>query len=581
MEKAENRKVRVFISYPHESENDLNLLVSHLRGNEIDPLVGVVSPGQNISTKIREILSAADCCVVLLNEYTLKSSWCMAELGAFWGAKRTIIGYPTGGGKEVPPLLLGLRLAKTPAEVVEACKEEHRVRPSCAVRQVFAQSDSPEFRQCVRDYITTAREVCMIGAGLKILSDAPMMKDLIQNVTSGACTLDICMANPFSPAVETRLIEEETGEDPIDLGRAGIRNRLEKLVEEWGEIQPPAKIQIRVFTHYPTFALLIVDDNYFVYPYGYAKLGEFSFVLHFSKRDRAAKDVIDFLDGHRKRVMASSMDAKRVMAARRAIDGSFVDGTKISIKKEAFGDTNQMLRLALYFVPPKDGALYKFGSEILGYDVHSYDVCRMPPRRPKKSSWTQMVANAWEFGFHLTICDALYFLTEAERKRAVEEVKYVAREFKPFDLNLEIRASFPDPNSISLALKKSSLCDLPEDSSGNLEALHDELVHRVYRRAAASNYTLGQAELTRDKDTERAGLLIKRYNAPYILRRFFPHFTLLTNVPPEAQAETCEKLKDMYAARVGMGRIRVDKIAVMAKPKSTEAWVIEEEIALG
>ena len=122
---------------------------------------------------------------------------------------------------------------------------------------------------------------------------------------------------------------------------------------------------------------------------------------------------------------------------------------------------------------------------------------------------------------------------------------------------------------------------MAEDPSGTLEALHHELVHRANRRAVASNYSLGLANPSRDKDFERAALMIKRYGAPYILKRFVPHFTLLTNVPTEAQTKIYLKLERSFAEMVRVRAIRVERLAVMSRPTPRAPWVIREEIKLG
>lgn len=408
-----------------------------------------------------------------------------------------------------------------------------------------------------------ASRVVLIGTGLNILQQDPFACDLMSRAARGDCQLEIYLADPTSPAVETRLIEEMLGNIRPPVTRAGLRQRLKTLLQQWERLGErfghPDAISISLFTHYPTFALLIVDREYFIYPYGYAILGNFSPVLRFSVDTPSDEGVIKFLNGQYDRVKISALDARTAFGIHELRPRSSLEDLI----------ENDLHPLALYFVPPEDSALYRFGTRILGYDVRK--------RSPSRSRWRSQVGDARDFGFHMTLSDALYFLTEAEVESVWAEVKFLAEDFKPFDLTgLRLAPSFPDATSLSIVM---------DDPSGSLEALHYELVHRVYRRAAASNYSLGLAKLVRDQDTQRARLMVERYKAPYILQRFRPHFTLLTNVPPEEQSTTCQELEKIFCEQVPGRTIRVRKLARMSRRLVTGAktknWVIEEETKLG
>lgn len=119
-----------------------------------------------------------------------------------------------------------------------------------------------------------------------------------------------------------------------------------------------------------------------------------------------------------------------------------------------------------------------------------------------------------------------------------------------------------------------------KDPSGNLESLHFELVNRVYRRAIASNYSLGLYNPNRDQNVDRSRLMIDRYHAPYILQRYFPHFTLLAKVLPEEKNKIFEELKTAFSEEVKERSLRVEKVAIMCRPRVGDPWIIEDEIEL-
>jgi len=205
------------------------------------------------------------------------------------------------------------------------------------------------------------------------------------------------------------------------------------------------------------------------------------------------------------------------------------------------------------------------GSEVLGYDVRAG--LGIP------TEWRPQVGGAAEYGFHMTVCDALYFLSQDAVERVAHEVTFIMKDYAPFELsNLRVESQFPDAHSISI---------VGDDASGRLEALHSEFVTRIYRCASASKYTLGTASAARDAETQRAEFMIARFRAPYVLRSFRPHFTMLTMVKPDEQEGSADRLERLLAAAVPSRCVRVDELALMGKPLASSAWRITREIPLG
>ncbi len=425
----------------------------------------------------------------------------------------------------------------------------HRpVRSDAVVQRSFARSDSAAFRDCIESLLPKVRRLVLIGTGLNILHHDPFLIDITNRAARGDCHLEIFLADPASPAVETRLIEEELGILQPPVGRSGLKARLKMLMKLIERLGRPQTIRIGLFRHYPTFALLILDQDYFFYPYGYATLGNFSPVVRFSKDLVADRGVIEFFDEQYRLVKSSATDAS----------------TTLSLRRKPPAGAEGLHAFALYFVPDEDSDLYRFGTQVLGYDVRKGKMATSP--------WQEQVHAARDFGFHLTLCDVLYFLHEAEVAQAVAEVEFLAEEFKPFRLtNLQLKCGFPDDHSAAI---------VPEDPSGTLEALHHELVHRVYRRTAASNFTLGRGGRERDNPSRRRRLMLKRYKAPYVLHRFQPHFTLLTNVTPDAWPSVQEPLQKLFADTIREKTVRVGELAVMSRSSPDIPWTIEKEIYL-
>jgi len=253
-------------------------------------------------------------------------------------------------------------------------------------------------------------------------------------------------------------------------------------------------------------------------------------------------------------VKSSSIDAADVYQTN--ADAAASSNSSIRVK--------ELSACAIYFIPAMTSDLYKFGSEILGYDVRQ----RMRIQTERRDQ----VGDAANFGFHLTLADALYFYNTYEVDFIVEELKHLCKDMDAFEItNMRVKGSFPDNRSIAISL---------DDPSGSLEAIHFELVNRIYRRAAASNYTLENAHRERDQNLARADFMIGRYKAPYILGSYTPHFSLLTNVAQEEMEATLADVEEEFKKAVKRPRLRVDRLAVMKRPDPTEPWQIAQEIEI-
>ncbi len=404
------------------------------------------------------------------------------------------------------------------------------------INPLYEQADQGLFANVALQLVGSAKSVKLVGTGLCILSQDPIRKALFERARSQKCQVEIYLGNPNSPNLQTRLIEEETGDWLPSVGYIGLMKRAENLLREWQQYGSPPEISLFMFDHYPTMAIIIIDDHYFIYPYGYATLGNFSPVLYYSRNDDAFGAMIRFLDHQVEMIRQNS--APMDLVAR-----TFPHAEK----KLAIEDA---IPAAVFFIPACESELYKFGAQILGYDVYQETSFR-------EIGGTLLATEAHRCGFHMTLCDVLYFLTEADIRWILEEVKFVAASFNSFYIKgFSLEKNYPDKGAISIRI---------EDSSGTLEALHHELVHRLYRRSVGSNFTFHASNRAKGPFSPRDRLMIEKYKAPFILNSFRPHFTLMTNVPPEEIDAQFEKLQSEIDHQQIPQEIEVNALALMVK----------------
>lgn len=412
----------------------------------------------------------------------------------------------------------------------------------------FARSDSSEFVSYGESLLKRARRIILIGTGINLIQKDPIFMAVAERAARGECELEIYMANPFSPDIETRLIDEELGTMKPPIGKAGLIQRLVTILRTLEQLKWPSSLSLKLFSQYPTFAMFIMDGDYFVYSYGFSLLGNFSPVQHYRQNIASHAPMIEFLEGQYRSIKAASVDARLVFGLHQ--------GDAVAL--------TQLKAAAVYLVPELTTPLYRFGSKVLGYSLRE--------RHSTDSPWIEWVGSAAEYGFHLTVADVLYFLNQNEIDRLHRELENLASGLRPFRLsNLKVAAGLPNPRSISLS---------SEDNSGSMETLHHELVFRTYRRAAASNYSLGLAHLDRDSNHNRAHLMIQRYHAPYILNAFKPHFSLLTNVAASKLLETERDVRLLFEEMVPDDHVVIKSVALVTRPSPDARWEIEREVRL-
>jgi Protein of unknown function (DUF1045) len=427
--------------------------------------------------------------------------------------------------------------------------EETGRQPSRAQRaeepvapRVFATSDSEAFRSYAESLVLAAKKVVMMGSGINLLHRDPFQVACIDRADAGELDLEIYLADPSSPPIQLRLMEEELGSSKPPVGGRGLRNRLEALVQTRRQMRNPDRFRLRLFRNYPTFATLRIDNRYFMYPYAYALVGNFSPVLEFDADIPAHEAMVGFLNGQLERVRSASVPG----------EWALLEGSSVRVPSSA---------VAVFVVPPATSAIYRVGSRLLGYDVRREVAVESPIEG--------VVGAAGSFGFHLTVADALYY-DDVDRVWAMAEVEALAKEFAPFFLtNIELRTGFPDPSSLALVVS---------DPLRSLEALHCELVFRIYRRARSSDYTLGDTPITR-ASAERSDLMLSRYRAPYILKEFQPHFTIASSIPA-AQEERVTAVVEQEVESLLTSDLHVKSLVVATKTDAG-TWRIERELGLG
>ena len=96
-----------------ENANGLN--AAHLVSDED------IAPGGAISNELVSLIDECDLCIFLLTENSIASSWCIAELGAFWGRQKKVIPFAASKLDQdaLPGLIKNVRIIDSPQDIVD------------------------------------------------------------------------------------------------------------------------------------------------------------------------------------------------------------------------------------------------------------------------------------------------------------------------------------------------------------------------------------------------------------------------------------------------------------------------------
>jgi len=85
-----------------------------------------IRPGASLREQLRAAVEQCDLCIFIATRKAIESSWCGAELGAFWGAGKPIVVYvaePSLSDGELPQIVQGDVWERRIAKIAERAKE--------------------------------------------------------------------------------------------------------------------------------------------------------------------------------------------------------------------------------------------------------------------------------------------------------------------------------------------------------------------------------------------------------------------------------------------------------------------------
>ena len=167
----------VFISHSFKDEAIYSTLCLALDSAGIkrwDP--ASMSAGDPLAGQLYEAISKCEVCVSIATRRSIESPWCLAELGAFWGAGKKVVLFlvdPDLTDAMLPPQFKGNLRANTAQELINAIKDAMRQKDFQGRNSVeFFESSGvfgPDDSQWLSLLDSPAQKYCSMGVTLHSL----------------------------------------------------------------------------------------------------------------------------------------------------------------------------------------------------------------------------------------------------------------------------------------------------------------------------------------------------------------------------------------------------------------------------
>jgi putative phosphonate metabolism protein len=224
----------------------------------------------------------------------------------------------------------------------------------------------------------------------------------------------------------------------------------------------------------------------------------------------------------------------------------------------------QYPRYAIYFVPSADGALYRFGAELLGYDVFTGQALPfIDGVEADIEGWKQLTVDPRKYGFHATLKAPITLApgrTEGELAAGMQAFAQTPRVIPMIAPAVRAIGGFiaivPDAPSPDLQQFAADCVTTFDDFRAPLTA-----EDRARRNIAA----LTDKQITH----------LDRWGYPYVFEEFRFHMTLTGSLSTERRAPVLNHLQKRFAA-LDLQSVAVDRIALLRQDDATSGFTVIE-----
>jgi putative phosphonate metabolism protein len=207
-------------------------------------------------------------------------------------------------------------------------------------------------------------------------------------------------------------------------------------------------------------------------------------------------------------------------------------------------------RYAIYYVPPRDSALDRFGSHHLGYDAWTGSDRSFPDDiKQDVPDWREVTEDARKYGFHATL----------KAPMALAEGKTEASLLEACNAFADTSRAIPIIRPV-VAEISGFIAIIPAEQTAELDQLARDCV-TVFDSFRPPLSPDDRARRNPDKLTERQRDYLDRWGYPYVMEEFRFHMTLTCRLSTERRTPLVANLQNRFAA-TGLATLPIDVIAL-------------------
>jgi putative phosphonate metabolism protein len=218
-------------------------------------------------------------------------------------------------------------------------------------------------------------------------------------------------------------------------------------------------------------------------------------------------------------------------------------------------------RYAIYFAAASDGALNRFGAQMLGYDAYGGNDLPFPDG--VTPDWRELTEDPRKYGFHATLKAPMALAdgkTEPQLAAACETFATTARRIPMIE---------PIVDSIS-----GFIAVIPSQPSAGLQQLAADAT-RDFDAFRVPLTPEDRARRNPDKLTPRQCDYLDRWGYPYVMEEFRFHMTLTGRLNAERREPIVAWLRDRFS-ETGLKTLAIDRIALFRQDDTASRFRIIE-----
>ena len=223
---------------------------------------------------------------------------------------------------------------------------------------------------------------------------------------------------------------------------------------------------------------------------------------------------------------------------------------------------SQYPRYAVYFVPPAGSALYRFGTDLIGYDADTgQSVPFLDGIESDIEGWKQFTADPRKYGFHATLKAPISLAAGKTEDQLVQAMHTFAR------IPRTIPVIAPTVRNIG-----HFVAIVPESPSPELHRFAEDCV------TAFDDFRAPLTAADRERRnvsalTDRQVAYLDRWGYPYVFDEFRFHMTLAGSLPAARRATVTDILRQRFAA-LKLTAVAVDRLALFRQNDANSSFTV-------